>query len=205
MVISVNPFVLRQTPESSYSHSLLSFEEVASLLKDATPQQITEGYRPASYDQGGRVILMRLTPEQASNNFFSAITLIEDGEEVLEGMRSRVQGEEPRPYREVVRNSKPVAKTVDLVFYNSIALAQDGDNISELSPDNWELISINASEDDCMDAPPITPVALHANYHNLSGGTETNMTEDEYLSRMIVSKAYWDCRANIRLKVASDL
>lgn len=205
MVISVNPFVLRQTAESPYSHSLLSFEEVASLLKDATPQQITEGYRPASYEQGGRVILVRLTPEQTSSNFFSAVTIIRPGEIVLEGMRSRREGETPRHYREVLRDSKPVAKTVDLVFYNSIALAQDGDNISELSPDNWELVSINASEDDCMDAPPITPVALHANYHNLSGGTETSMSEFEYHNEMRISKAYWDHRANIRLKVASDL
>ena len=205
MVISVNPFVLRQTAESSYSHSILSFEEVASLLKNATPEQITEGYRPASYEDGGRVILMRLTPEQTSSNFFSAVTIIRPGEIVLEGMRSRREGEAPRHYREVLRDSKPVAKTVDLVFYNSIALAQDGDNISELSPDNWELVSINASEDDCMDAPPITPTALHANYHNLSGGTETSMSEYEYHNEMRISKAYWDHRANIRLKVASDL
>jgi hypothetical protein len=140
-----------------------------------------------------------LTDDQVMDRFFSAITLVREGEEVLEGFRPRVEGEEPRPYREVIRDSKPIAKTVDLVFYNAVALAQDGDNISELSPHNWELVSINASEDDCMDAPPITPTALYANYHNLDGGTETSMTQDEYNAQMEVSKAYWDVRANIRL------
>ena len=135
------------------------------------------------------------------DQFFSAITIIREGEEVLEGTRSRVEGEDPRPFREVVRDTKPVAKVVDLVFYNSLALAQDGDNTLELSPDNWELVSINASEDSNMEAPPITPNALHANFHNLSGGTETSMTQEEYDAQMVISKAYWDVRANIRLRI----
>jgi len=196
---TVNPFCLRQTVESPYSHSTLSFEEVALLLHEVESENLSEGYRPASYDQGGRVILARLT-DKVMDRFFSAITLIREGERVVEGFRSRVEGEAPRPFREVIRDSKPVAKVVDLVFYNSIALAQDGDNISELSPDNWELVSINASEDECMDAPPITPNALYANYHNLDGGTETSMTQEEYDAQMVISKAYWDCRANIRLR-----
>ena len=199
--ITVNPFATRQTAESPFSHSSLSFEEVAMLLHEVEEENLSEGYRPASYEKGGRVILARLTDERIMDRFFSAITLIREGEQVLEGFRSRVEGEDPRPFREVIRQSKPVAKTVHLIFYNAIALAQDGDNVSELSPDSWELVSINASEDDCMDAPPITPVALHANYHNLSGGTETSMSEDEYNAQMKVSKAYWDVRANIRLSL----
>lgn len=198
--VSVNPFCTRQTAESPYSHSTMTFEEVALLLHEVEEENLSEGYRPASYDQGGRVLLARLTDEQVMDRFFSAITIIREGERVIEGFRSRVEGEDPRPFREVIRDSKPLAKTVDLVFYNSIALAQDGDNISELSPDNWELVSINASEDSNMSVPPITPTALHANYHNLSGGTETSMTQDEYEAQMEVSKAYWDCRANIRLR-----
>jgi hypothetical protein len=197
---TVNPFCQRQTASSPYSHSTISFKEVALLLHKVEEENLSEGYKPASYDQGGRVILARLTDEQVMNQFFSAITLIREGERVIEGFRSRVEGEDPRPFREVIRDSKPVAKVVDLVFYNAVALAQDGDNISELSPDNWELVSINASEDDNMSAPPITPNALYANYHNLSGGTETSMTQEEYEAQMEISKRYWDCRANIRLR-----
>jgi hypothetical protein len=198
--ITVNPFCTRQTAQSPFSHTSRTFDDVANLLRSVPSENISEGYQPATYEQGGRVILARLTPEQMGSDFFSAITLIEEGEEVLEGMRSRREGEEPRPFREVIRDEKPVAATVDLVFYNSIALAQDGDNVSDLDAGNWELVSINASQDDNMEAPPITPNALYANYHNLSGGTETNMTEDEYNAQMAKSKAYWDIRANIRLK-----
>ena len=196
----VNPFCNRQTEESPYSYSDLPLEEVANLLLSVPSDNISEGYRPASYDEGGRVIIARLTDEQVGDHFYSAITLIRQGEEVIEGFRSRVEGEDPRPFREVLRDSKPQASTVDLIFYNAIALAQDGDNVSELSQDNWELVSINASEDACMEAPPITPNALYANYHNLDGGTETSMTEEEYNSQMVASRAYWDCRANIRLR-----
>lgn len=198
--VSVNPFATRQTAESPYSHSTLSFDEVALLLHKVEEENLSEGYKPASYNQGGRVILARLTEEQVMDQFFSAITIIREGEQVIEGFRSRVEGEDPRPFREVVRSFKPVAKVVDLVFYNSLALAQDGDNTTDLDPANWELVSINASEDSNMEAPPITPNALHANYNNLSGGTETSMTEEEYEAQMVISKAYWDCRANIRLR-----
>jgi hypothetical protein len=196
--VTFNPFVTRQTAESPFSHTNLSFEEVANLLKDVPSDRFSEGYKPASLS--GRIILARLTDEQVKGNFYSAITLINEGEEVLEGNRSRREGEEPRPFREVVRDSKPQAKTVDLVYYNAPALAQDGDNISELDPTNWELVSINASEDDNMSAPPITPVALYSNFHNLSGGTETSMTRAEYDAQMEISLEYWTPRANIRLR-----
>ena len=198
--VHVNPFVLRQTASSPYSHSSLPMQEVANLLSEVPSENISEGYRPASYEQGGRVILARLTPEQTGDLFYSAITLVKEGEEVIEGFRSRVEGETPRAYREVVRSEKPVAKTVDLVFYNSIALAQDGNNVSEPQEGNWELISINASEDDNMEAPPITPTALEANYKGLDGGTLTSMSEEEYQEKMKISKAYWGIRANIRLE-----
>jgi hypothetical protein len=171
---------------------------VAGLLRNPEVE-ISEAYPPASYDEGGRVIICRL-PQNLCENFYSAITLIREGEEVLEGTRSRQEGEDPRPYREVLRDSKPAAATVDLIFYNSVALGQDDDNILPVDPANWELISINASEDDNMERPPITPNALKANYYGLSGGTKTNMTEEEFQAELKVSKAYWDIRANIRLK-----
>ena len=197
---TVNPFCTRQTAESPFSHSSMTFEEVALLLHEVEEENLSEGYRPASYDQGGRVILARLTDEQVRDRFFSAITLVRKGEEVLEGYRSRVEGEDPRPYREVIRDSKPVAKTVDLVFYNDVALAQGEDvDLAKCDSTSWQLVSINASEDECMDAPPITPTALEANYKGLDGGTLTDMSEDEYNAQMEVSKAYWDVRANIRL------
>ena len=197
---TVNPFCQRQTAESPFSHSSMTFEEVALLLHEVESENLSEGYRPASYDQGGRVILARLTDEQVRDRFFSAITLVREGEEVLEGFRSRVEGEDPRPYREVIRDSKPVAKTVDLVFYNDVALAQGEDvDLAKCDSTSWQLVSINASEDECMDAPPITPTALEANYKGLDGGTLTDMSEDEYNAQMEVSKAYWDVRANIRL------
>ena len=197
---TVNPFCQRQTAESPFSHSSMTFEEVALLLHEVESENITEGYRPASYEQGGRVILARLTDEQVRDRFFSAITLVREGEEVLEGYRSRVEGEDPRPYREVIRDSKPLAKTVDLVFYTDVALAQGEDvDLAKCDSTSWQLVSINASEDECMDAPPITPTALEANYKGLDGGTLTDMSEDEYNAQMEVSKAYWDVRANIRL------
>ena len=198
--LAVNPFVLRQTKYSPFSYSSLPFTDVINLLHDcAKDGRIIEGYPPESSLKGGRTIIARLSEEQTGNNFYSGITLIREGEEVVEGERARTPEEEPRPFREVVRKEKAQASTVDLVFYNSIALEQTNDNILAPRKDNWELISINASEDTCMDPPPISPTALRANFYGESGGTKTSMTQEEFDAQMEKSKEYWDPRATVRI------
>lgn len=198
--LAVNPFVLRQTKYSPFSYSSLPFTDVINMLHECAKDcRIVEGYPPESSLRGGRTIIARLSKEQTGDNFFSGITLIREGEEVVEGERQRTPEEDPRPFREVVRKEKAQASTVDLVFYNSIALEQTGDNTLAPRRDNWELISINASEDTCMDPPPISPTALRANFYGESGGTKTSMTQEEFDAQMVKSKEYWDPRATVRI------
>lgn len=198
--LAVNPFVLRQTKYSPFSYSSLPFTDVINMLPDCAKNlRIVEGYLPESSLKGGRTIIARLSKEQVGDNFFSGITLIREGEEVVEGECQRTPEEDPRPFREVVREEKAQASTVDLVFYNSITLEQTGDNTLAPRRDNWELVSINASEDTCMDPPPISPTALRANFYGESGGTKTSMTQEEFDTQMEKSKEYWDPRATVRI------
>lgn len=193
--IAVNSFAKRHTAEAPLSHSTLPLEEVANLLLVA---ETREGYPPANHDEGGRVLVATL-PENLNQHFYSAVCLIKEGEEVFEGFRSRVEGEEPRPYREVLRSEKPVAQKVQLIFYNSLALSLTGDNELDPHAQNWELISINAYPDNDDSMPPITPYALKANYYGWDGGTPTDMSEEEFEWRLRQSESYWIPRAFVRL------
>lgn len=196
MIIINNKFVLRQTPTSPYSHSLLPFEDLPMLWHFG--DSIRDGYPPENFAEGGRVKVVTLG-DHWNTYFKSGVALVEEGEEVFEGFRSRVEGEEPRPFREVARTEKPQAELVELVFYNSLALSLTGQNDLPPHPDSWELISINAYPDKNTDFPPIQPFALKANYHGWDGGTPTSMSEEEFLELLEESEAYWNKRANIRL------
>lgn len=193
--IAVNSFAKRHTAEAPLSHASIPLDEVANLLLVA---DITEGYQPENYNEGGRVILAKL-PENLNDYFYSAVCMIEEGEEVFEGFRSRVEGEEPRPYREVIRSEKPRAKKVTLIFYNSLALSITDQNELEPDPYNWELISINAYPDNDESIAPISPNALKANYYGWDGGTPTNLTEEEFQTLLAESEAYWNPRAFVRV------
>jgi hypothetical protein len=194
---AVNVFSRRHTPDSPLSHSTLEHEKVAELLRVAT--SIRDGYEPDNYDSGGRAIVATL-PSEYNEHFFSGVAIVEEGEEVLEGFRSRVEGELPRPYREVIRTQKPSAKAVELIFYNSKALALTGSNELPIDDANWELVSINAYPDTNNTFPPIQPYALKANYYGLDGGTPTNYTEEDFLDLLTVSEAYWHNKAMIRVE-----
>lgn len=193
--IAVNSFAKRHTAEAPLSHSTLPLEEVANLLLVA---ETREGYLPLNHNEGGRVLVATL-PENLSQHFYSAVCLIQEDEEVFEGIRSRVEGEEPRPYREVLRSQKPQAQKVGLIFYNSLALSITGDNELEPRADNWELISINAYPDNDESMPPITPYALKANYYGWDGGTPTDMSEEDFQTMLRQSESYWTPRAFVRL------
>ena len=194
---AVNVFSRRHTPEAPLSHSSLELEEVAELLRVATSTR--DGYEPDNYEDGGRAIVATL-PSEYNEHFFSGVAIIREGEEVLEGFRSRVEGEDPRPYREVVRPEKPQAELVELIFYNSKALSLTDDNELPTDNENWELISINAYPDTDNAFPPIQPYALKANYYGWDGGTPTNYTEEEFLELLAESEAYWHNKAMIRVE-----
>lgn len=184
-------------PLAPVSGSSLPLQQVAEMLLIS---DVTEGYKPSNHAEGGRTAIARV-PDAYVQYFSAGVTLVRPGEEVIKGKRPRVEGEDPRWFREVVRKEKPTAQVVDLIFYNSLALSITEDNTLPAEPGNWELVAISASEDDCMDAPPPSPEAVKANYHGLDGGTPTDQSEEEYQELLAKAEEYWGPRANVRVMV----
>jgi hypothetical protein len=200
--VAVNSFCHRHTAESPFSHADVPLQDVANILNvyllSVAILEIKEGYKPAV----GRTLVVRVDLDRCKFNFYSGITLIRPTDKVIQGFRSRVEGELPRPFKEVVRDSKPLAKTVDLIYYNTTALAATGDTtLTTNSPDStWELVSILAAEDDNLDSPPPTPLAVLSNYLGCDGGTKTSETRKEFTEHLNKSLDYWECRANVVIK-----
>lgn len=185
--VRVNPFALRHTPASPFSHSDLPLSEIASIIENDADVVLREGYRDG-------VLLARL-PRKYNSACFSAIAIVEPNEPVWEGARSRREAEAPRPYREVVRHAKSPAQCVDVVLYR-----QDVAEVPNPDPDTWDIISLNAYADDETD-PPLLPTTIMC---NALDALSQNPADPESIwqtarQQIDVASAYWCTRANVQL------
>ena len=181
MNIHANSFVLRQTPESRFSHFSGALSEVIELVRDNF-DQATRGYRDG----------VLLVPVPAAN-FFSGVVTLREGATLVGNYEARREGEKPRKHTTAVGGEKIAARSVEVVLYSSKLLAEGGDNELPSEEGNWEIISINASP--TSEATPIDPMTLLYNHFGMSGGTDTKMTNDELVAALAESVPWWADKA----------
>jgi hypothetical protein len=87
-------------------------------------------------------------------------------------------------YKEGYRDG--VVLFVEIVLYHSHVLKEDGENEID---DGWEVISINANP--VEGEMPIPVGALIANHFKLSGGTDSQMTDEEFMKQLKESVIFW--------------
>ncbi len=183
MKFSINPFVLRQVPDSPFSFYAGDINDVAEMAGENFADAVTL-YRPG-------VVGVTVPPE----GFFSGIATLTDGAELTGSYRARREGEAPRKEVLVKGGTKLPAAQVQVVLYRSDVLAEDGDNSLEPSEDNWEVISINASpvEGDM----PIDPITLMHNHFGSDGGTATNLSDKDFVAMLREGFAFWADKAMV--------
>ena len=173
--IAIHPVVLRQTASSPFSYFDGEFEIVRKLT-------IIHFYKAVKgYREG--VLLVPVPP----NGFFTSIVQLQEGDH-LEGIfQPRYPGEEPRKSMWSIHGQKSPAQTVKIVIYSKATLAED-DDVSDPDAD-YEIVSINASltEEDV----PLTVETLIANHFHFDGGTQTQMTNDEFVDTLEKSVKFW--------------
>ena len=179
--IIVNSFVRRQTPESRFSHFEGSEEELLQRV-DECFTMMRPGYRTG-------VVLVPIDP----TGFFSGVITLNEGDALVGSYESRKEGEAPRKFVTTSAAKQP-ATLVEVVLYCSEVLAKDGDNELEPHPDNWEIISINASPTpDCK--IPIAPNVLMHNHFGSDGGTDTGLSDAEFVALLEEGFEYWKNKA----------
>ena len=168
----------RQTAESKFSHFGGSRLRLLQLIMENFEFH-KKGYRDG-------VILVPLPCE----NFFSGVVQLQKGDLLSGVFDSRREGEEPRKTVTAVGRRKLPAKYVEVVLYRRDVLEEDP---SYRASAEWEVISINASP---INGPtPLTPQALIANHFEMSGGTSTGYTPEQFESALRESVMFWHDKA----------
>ena len=172
-----NEFVKRQTIDSRFSH----FEGTGDLVVDMVRQN-WDSHRP-SYRDGVVIVPVPV------GGFCSGVVLLEPGDELSGGFESRRPGERPRKFVVSAGRRKTPAESVDVILYSSCVLSEDNDN--QLPPDegNWEIISINSSP--TARPMPIDPMVLMHNHFGSDGGTETGLSDHDFVRTLRESFLFW--------------
>ena len=181
MTITVNKFVQRQTSDSRFSHFLGSFDKLISLVEENWKGRIPG-------DRSGAWLVS--VPE---SGFYSGVVSLKHRDTLIGGYAARKEGEHPRKFISAMRREKIPAKSVEIVVYESYLLAEDGDNSLPVHPENYEIISINASPE--AGPTPIAPETLIHNHFGSDGGTDTMMTAAEFECALRESFNYWKDKA----------
>jgi hypothetical protein len=181
MKIITNDFVKRQTADSRFSHFEGTWEELVERTT-ANFESRTQGYRDG-------VVLVTVTPK----GFFSGVVHLRNGDKLVGGFEHRRMGEAPRKFVTTQGIKKLPAKHVDVILYSSEVLSEDNDN--QLPPDsgNWEIISINAAP--TKGTMPIDPMVLMHNHFGSDGGTETGLSDHDFVDMLRESFLFWKDKA----------
>lgn len=183
--IHIAKFVRRQTQDSQYTHWILSDEDLLERIEAAFDRS-KPGYREG-------VLLVPIDPQ----GFYTSIVTLAEGDKLAGTFKRRVAKEDPR--KSVVRDrgdtplaelKQPAAK-VDIILYRDDVLAEDKDDTGH----EWNIISVNAYPTE--EEAPIHPDVLIANHFHLSGGTKTNLTPEDFESKLRVSVLYWKDKAMV--------
>lgn len=170
--IICNPFVHRQTPDSSFSHFAGSWEKLEALAERHYDHHDGSGIMPG-YKPG--VSLLRVAPD----DFFTGIIEVGKTTQLVANFKARREGE--LPFIDVqAKGFKTRAGRVDLVLYTKEVLDAD----ASAAPADFEIVSINASL--YRDRPdPMTPVAMARNFLELPGGTKAEYSAKEFAESIL--------------------
>lgn len=179
--IALSTFVLRQIPESKFSHYDGLLSDVVGMVRESMDKSDPEpGYRD------GVKLVTLLNPK----GFYSGIATLQDGDRLVGAYAPRRAGETPRQSISVVGRQKLPAKKVVVVLYRADVLGEDP---THQTLGEWEIISINASPVD--GEMPIDPMTLMHNHFGSSGGTATNLSDSEFVAMLRAGFDFWKDKA----------
>jgi len=171
--IHVNSFLDRQTADSQYSHFNYSKVRLVELVRESLDTAKT-GYRKG-------VLLVDIDPTGA----FSAVKVLESGDEIRGEFSSRREGEEPRKSFYCISDKVP-AVSAQVILYSHEILAENNENETD---SDYEIISFNTSP--TKEASPIAPFTLMANHFGSDGGSNTNLDPKDFEEMLKESHNWW--------------
>jgi len=178
MKIHLNTFCSdRQTADSPLTHWEISNTRLVELAE----AELEAGRTKAGYRDG--VVLVSVDPA----GFKTGVVELNDGDQLVGEYSSRREGETPRISIYVAGDKgKQNAKMVEVVLYRHDVLAENNENETDAE---WEIVSVNGHP--TPEPAPIAPNTLMHNHFGSDGGSNTNMTAQEFEAAMKESFEYW--------------
>jgi hypothetical protein len=180
-----NPFVLRQTAESEFTHFEGGWDRMLELVAEHFAEA-KPGYRDG----------VCLVPVPAEG-FFCGIVELQEGDKLTGGYDARRPGEEPRKTTRAVSEGKTKLPcvAVDVVLYSRETLDESNE---DRTGKDWDIISVNGRLTE--GEMPIHPNTLMANHFELDGGTATGMSPEEFEAALRMSVMFWKNKAMLAPK-----
>lgn len=167
--------------ETSYSYETLVSEVKRNI------QNYSAGYRVG-------VIIVPIDTKEIR----TSIVELTEQTELRVSFESRVPGESPRKHVRALVDQLPPAGGVGVVLYSHETLAEDNDCSSDA---DWEIVTVLASTSRFPE--PMSPATLMANHFKADGGTNTNMSPEDFEYALKVSYNYWKNKEVAELKIPS--
>lgn len=185
-----------------------NFFEKEKLDPTITPQgvinAVERNFKKARHGYRLGVLLVPINPLK----FKCPIVELKDGMTLCGEFRKRMDNEEPRKKIGVPNVPYTSARFCDVVLYSRDVLFEKNENTPPEEDGfcgcdprdaiqmyaDWEIITILPKLDEEQPMPPDT---LIYNHFELSGGTKTNMSNDEFVTELKKSFTYWKDKAMV--------
>lgn len=178
----ISKFVRRQTAQSEFSH----WTHTDKQLIDLVVQAVLDGCAKQGYREGVQIVVVK--PE----GFFSSLVQLKAGDPLEGEYKARQPGEAPRKSSYCCSRNKLPAKYVEVILYHHDVLAENNEQSCDAT---WEIISVNASPT-ADGVLPIPVGALIANHFQMSGGTATHMSNDDFVAQLEISAKFYADKAH---------
>ena len=173
--IAISKFLRgRMDAKMPYSHFEGSEEELLELVRRNFFEG-KDGYRDG-------VILVPVPP----GGFFSPVCVLFPGQKLVGEFKARREGEAPRKSIGVENGFKTKAVACSIVLYSRALLEADGE---EMTGADYECVMIQARTRE--EEEPMDPETLMHNHFGSDGGTDTEMSAEEFEKALRKSFLYW--------------
>ncbi len=181
-LVACSTFVKRQTPESSFSHYIKSWEaleqEVAHRLSQY-PEVVKPGYRDG-------VLIVEMDPK----DFMSGVVKLDRNSKLEASYSPRREGE--ASYLKVCcAGDKQQARYASVVLYRHNVLAEGNERSSGAK---WEIVAIKAQVD--IKPEPMCPMTMARNFLLMDGGTKGEFSAEDFAKSIV----YWNCHSMVTPK-----
>ena len=191
--IEFSQFVRRQTVDSPFTHFEGQDWRLLFLIQKALSGN------GKHWRQGYREGVVLIDVDASAGEFYTGLVTLVEGDELVGKFEVRQEGEAPRATMRVKRRYNPrdlgsrrkvEAKRVEIILYSHDVLME---NDEASTPADWEIISINGYPTD--ELAPIDPMTLMHNHFGSSGGTDTNLSPEEFEEKMREAFEYFKDKA----------